>query len=127
MFLCLAKLSGIGYGNAFTLIYICACLFFTYSLKKIIKDKGMLVFILIILLFNPISYSSDLFQRLYRNSLSYVELLFFLGVIINIITSKKNNILNFIFLGIIMSIMIITKEDNIWTKIILVFVSYIKI
>lgn len=127
MFLYLAKLSGIGYGNVFTILYICSCLFFTYSLKKIIKDKRMLIFILVILLFNPISYSSDLFQRLYRNSLSYVELLLFLGATINILASKQNNILNYIFLGIIMSIMLLTKEDNIWTKIILIFIIICKL
>ena len=102
-------------------------MFFTYSLKKIINDKRILIIILLFLLFNPISYSSDLFQRLYRNSLSYIELLLFLGVIINIIASKKENILNYIFLGVIISIMLLTKEDNIWTKIILILIIICKL
>ena len=102
-------------------------MYFTYSLKKVIKDKGILTLILALLLFNPISYSSDLFQRLYRNSLSYIELLFFLGTTINILASKKNNIVNYVFLGIIMSIMLLTKEDNIWTKIILIIIIICKL
>ena len=123
----LARLSGIGYGNVFTVLYICSCLFFTYSLKNTIKNKTMLTFILIILLFNPISYSSDLFQRLYRNSLSYIELLFFLGVTIKILTSKNNNALNYVFLGFMISIMLLTKEDNIWTIIIIIIIIICKL
>ena len=79
------------------------------------------------MLFNPISYSSDLFQRLYRNSLSYIEILFFLGAVINILASKKNNILNYTFLGVIVSLMFLTKEDNIWTKAILLLIIIYKL
>lgn len=96
-------------------------------MKKIIKDKKVLVIIFIFLLFNPISYSSDLFQRLYRNSLSYIEIIFFLGTVINILASKKNNVLNYIFLGFIVSIMFLTKEDNIWTKAVLLIIIICKL
>lgn len=109
------------------LFFMIACLFFVYSLRKIIKNDKILIAILVLLLFNPITYSSDLYQRLYRNCLSYIELLFFLGATINIITSKKDNILNYIFLGIIVSIMFVTKEDTIWVKLILIIIMVLKL
>lgn len=126
-FINIARLSGLGYGVFFTIVFIVSCVYFTFSLKKIIKNNTLLILILILLLFNPISYSSDLFQRLYRNCLSYIELLFFLGTVINIIASKKNNILNYIFLGIIVSIMFLTKEDTIWAKLILILIIILKL
>lgn len=119
IFLYLIRLTNMSYGFIITIIYISACIFFVNALRKIIKDKSVLAIIYIFLLFNPLSYSSDLFQRLYRNGLTIIELLYFLGIIINIITSKKNSVINYIFLGLIMSFMLLTREDNIW--IIIVF------
>ena len=127
VFLYLSKMSGLGYGHILTLLYISSCLFFVYALKRIVKEKWILIIVFTILLFNPISYSSELYQRLYRNSLSYIEILFFLGAVINIIASKKNNILNYVFLGMIVSIMFLTKEDTIWAKVILLIVFIFKL
>ena len=98
-----------------TILYILSCTYFTTSLKKIINNKYLLLIIFTVLLFNPISYSADLFQRLYRNSISVTELLFFLGTVFRIVFDKKNKVINYIFLGIILSIMYLTREDNIWT------------
>lgn len=105
-----------------TILYILSCIYFTLSLEGIIKSKKYLLIIYVLLLFNPISYSSELFQRLYRNSISIMELLFFLGIIINII--KNNKIKDYVLLGIILSIMFLTREDNIWT-IVIIFVLFL--
>ena len=112
-FLAVLRLIKIPYSISLTILYIVACLFFTYGLMKTIKNKTILTIIFTFLLFNPISYSSDVFQRLYRNSILYIELLFFLGIVIIIIYDEKEKILNYIFLGIIISIMLLTKEDTI--------------
>ena len=107
------------YSLVFTIMYILACLLFTNSLKKIIPNKKILIVIYLILIFNPITYSSDLFQRLYRNSLSITELILFLSIFVNIICCDKEKLLDYIFLGIISSIMYLTREDNIWIVIII--------
>lgn len=102
------------YSSFFTILYILACSYFAYSLKSIIKNKYIIIGIYFILLFNPISYSSELFQRLYRNSLAPTELLLYLGLFIRIIADKKNYVHRYILLGIMIFIMIMTKEENIW-------------
>ena len=125
----LIKLYKLNHSSAFTFLYIISCLFFINSLKNIIKDKKYLLLIYLILLFNPVTYSQDLFQRLYRNSISIIELLFFLGVTIRIIISDdktKKSIINYILLGLITSIMYLTREDTIWTKLILIFLIIYK-
>ena len=115
-FIAFCKMLNISYTFSVTIIYIVGCSLLTYALKNNIKNKKLLLLTYILLLFNPISYSSDAFQRLYRNSLSASLILFFFSFLINIINSKNNksNIINSLCLGIITSIMFLTREDNIW-------------
>lgn len=127
LFLYITNMLNTTYCMLLTLLYISACLFITFSLRKIVKSRFMLIAIYAFLALNPISYSSELLQRLYRNSLSIIELLYFFGAVINIISSKKNNIINYIFLGTIMSIMFLTREDNIWTIIVYIILLAYKL
>ena len=111
----------LGFSSLFTILYILSCIYFLYSLKNIVKDKRYLLIIYLFLIFNPVTFSQDLFQRLYRNSISINELLFFLGTVIRVITFKDKKIINNIFLGIIMFIMFWTREDNLWVYPIILF------
>ena len=119
----------LSYSTMFTTLYILSAIYFIRPFEKLIKNKKILFIFYIFLLFNPVTYSSELFQRLYRNSISIIELLFFLGVTIRIIISDdktKKNIINYILLGLITSIMYLTREDTIWTKLILIFLIIYK-
>ena len=117
----IARIYKMGFSSFLTILYTLACLYFLTSLKHIIKSKKFLLIIFIVLLFNPVTYSQDLFQRLYRNSISITELLFFLFLLFLFITYKNKKILNNILLGIIVSIMFLTREDNIWVYPIILF------
>lgn len=110
------------YSFGLTFIYIGSCIFITYCCKSLFKKQKYLILLYLLLLWNPLSYSMELFQRLYRNSLSLSETLIFFGCIIKIVSSKKNNMIYEILLGIISSIMLLTREDNIWIYIILFLV-----
>ena len=102
------------FSSLFTILHILACLYFMFSLKHIVKEKRYLIIIYLFLLFNPATFSQDLFQRLYRNSISITQLLFFIGTVIRIITIKNKKILNNVLLGLFISFMFLTREDNIW-------------
>ena len=113
------------FSSFFTILYIISGLYFLSSLKNIIKEKKILIIIFIFIMFNPVTYSSDLFQRLYRNSLSITEFLFFMGTIIRILTFKDKKILYNILLGISISLMFLTREDNIWVyPVLLILIIY---
>lgn len=127
LLLSLIRLAKTSYSVIFTLLYILSSLYFTLSCKKITNNKIILIITYIVLLFNPLTYSSELFQRLYVNTISIPELLIFLGLLIRILYDKKNNILNYILLGIISGIMLITRNDNIWIYIVLIILFIIKI
>ena len=112
--LLIAVVYKISFSSLLTILYILSCIYFIYSLKYIIKNKKYLIIIFVVLLFNPVTYSQDLFQRLYRNSISITELLFFFGIVIRILTYKNKKIFNNISLGIITASMLLTREDNLW-------------
>lgn len=116
------RLYKINYTCIFTLLYIVACLFFVNSLKSVVKNKKYLLIIYLFLLFNPVTYSQDLFQRLYRNSISITELLFFLGASIRVLFNKDKRILNNILLGVSLSLMFLTRDDNLWTYPVILFI-----
>jgi len=128
LLLSLSRFINFSYASTLTIIYISSCIFFTISMKGIIKNKKILVFLYLILLFNPLSYSMELFQRLYRNSLSLIELLFFFSFIIRILKTdnKKKIIINSLFLGLTTGIMYLTREDNIWCMVILILLFIYK-
>ena len=125
----LIRLYNFNYSTIFTILYILVTIYFVYSLKDIVKNKKYLLIIFIILLFNPVTYSQDLFQRLYRNSLSIIELLFFLGSIIRVVFYKNKKLYHYILFGLSLSLMFLTREDNLWTYPIIGFIiiySFIK-
>jgi len=103
-------------------LYILSSLYFVLSLKKIINNKKFLIIVYILLLFNPASYSQDLFQRLYRNSISIIEMLLLLGSIIRVLYAKDKRILNYLLLGVSLSLLFLTREDNIWVYPVLLFI-----
>ena len=119
-----SKLYKMSFSSFFTIIYIISCLFFLSSLKNIIKEKKYLIIVFLVLLFNPVTFSSDLFQRLYRSSISITELLFFLGSVIRVLFSKDIKARNYMLLGISLSFMFLTREDNIWTYPVLLFIIF---
>ena len=110
-----------------TLIYIFSCIYFLKAISNLIKNKIALLIIFIFLLFNPLTYSSELFQRLYSNTISIPELLFFLGAIINIICSKKDKYIHYAVLGFVTAAMYLTRDDNIWALVILIILLVYKL
>ncbi len=102
------------YSFLLSFLYVVSCLYLLFGIKKIINNKIYLLLIYIVLLFNPISYSGEVFQRLYITSISIIELMIFLGVYIRLMVDKEEDILNYIIFGIISIIMLLTRNDNIW-------------
>lgn len=117
----------ISYSNGFTILYILSSIYFIYALKNVIKNKKVLIIIYALLLFNPAAYSQDLFQRLYRNSISMTEFIFFLGSFINILFNKKERIYHYLLFGLSLSFLFLTRDDNLWTYPIILFVIIYKI
>lgn len=118
LFLAISATIGISYINMVTLLYSLACLLFMYSIKDIIKNKYAFYIIFAVLLFNPITYDLEVIQRVYRNSLTPIQVLFIFSTMFLLFQNRKNNnktnwlwsILN----GINLACFWNTREDAIW-------------
>ena len=97
--------------------YGIACITFILILNKKIKNKFVLIILYLLILLNPIEYSSDL-SRVYRDGL-YMSLIvyllsFALGIFLTRKESIKTQIKYFIGLGISISAICLCREENIW-------------
>lgn len=79
LYLALLKALGINYLTGTALLYTAACALFTWALRPAVKGNGWLLFIYLVLLFNPVSMATDTFQRVYRNSLTAPQALLVFG------------------------------------------------
>ena len=122
-----ASLLKMSYSSFLTILYILSNLYLLSSLRNIIKNKYFLLFIYIVLLFNPVTYSGELFQRLYINSISIIELILFVATMINIVATKEEDYINYVILGTISGLMILTRNDNIWIYIVIVLLAIYKL
>ncbi len=116
-------------GIGLSILYTCACMFFCYKIKDIFKDRKWLYILYVLLLFNPISFASETFERLYRNSIGPTQILFLLGFLYGVYKSQttKSLILNLIGVGVVLTSFILTREDFIWIipAILITFTMYI--
>ena len=113
-----------------SLIYIISCIFFCFVIKDIFKNKKYIYIVYLLLLFNPISFASETFERLYRNSLGPTQILFIFGFLYGVYKNSgsiKKMFPHLIGLGFSISSMMLTREDYIWIfpAIILVYILII--
>ena len=79
-----------------TLLYTISCIIFMIAIRKLIKNKYWFIGIFALLLFNPIMYSSEIIQRIYRNALIPTFSLLIIGSYIALFLrrNEKNRYLN---------------------------------
>ena len=70
---------GFSYIGTMNLIYTIACIYFIYTIKDVLKSKKALIFLYLILLFNPVSYAWWTLQRVYRNGITLAQVLIIIG------------------------------------------------
>lgn len=127
LYLAFLHLLGVPYILGTTCFYILACMFFTCSLKDIVKKKWILLLIYTILLFNPIMFSVD-FQRVYRNGLAPILALFIFGFY-NIMLTKTHKtvayVLSIVLASLVFPFFYYIREDSMWLIPFIIFYSII--
>ena len=79
VFLAAARLSGSSYLRILDFMNSIACLFFTWQVRNLIRDRRLLFVLFTVLLLDPCTYSRFVFQRVYRTSITWPEVLFIFG------------------------------------------------
>ena len=73
-----------------SLLYIISSITFCYVTRDLFKNKNFSYILYLILLFNPVTFSSETFQRLYRYVLGPSQVLFLLSFLYGIYKIYKN-------------------------------------
>lgn len=118
MFLALLKNLNLSFLFTLDILYILSCFYFMYAIKDNVKNGFLKIIIFIIMLFNPISYASWTFQRVYRNGAGIFQtILIFSGIYI-IFKDRKKSIKelmpHIILVSLVLSLLWHSREDSIW-------------
>jgi hypothetical protein len=101
------------------LLYIAACILFLYAIKPILaRSTILLVAIYVILLFNPMTFSFSIGDKVFRQSI-YLTLTVFViaasaGFLIRYANPLKNLVFWSIGFGLTLSAFWLTREEGIW-------------
>ena len=113
-----SKIIGFTYMEVCTYLYCVSCVIFLIALSPVIRSWLSRGVVLTILLFNPLSYALDTFQRAYRNGLSQWQVLLIFGGTIGIFLRKNDSVRKLLFwvmmTGVAMWAFFNTREDGIW-------------
>ncbi len=117
LFLAFANILHIPFLLAQEIFYEISIIVLIIILRKIIKSKWKLLILYIILLFNPITYCSEI-MRVYRDGLYTSLIIFLIAFTIGLFINRKEKIQKIIiyqiFLGFIISAIILCREETIW-------------
>ena len=109
-----------------TCFYSISCIIFMISIRKLVKNKIAFLLIYTILLFNPIMFSKNIIQRVYRNALIPSFSLLIIGGYIGLFLRRNEKIrfwIPWIILeSIILPLFYYTREDSIWIIPFLIFI-----
>lgn len=134
LFMAVSNSIGISTMSATTLLYTLSCLIFILAIKDIFKSKYSKIYlsiIYVVLLFNPVSFAFDTFQRVYRNGLTLSQVLIIFGSFIAIYLRRDEGLKSLLPWSLLAGIGIAslwnTREDAIWILPFLIVVTAILI
>ena len=111
-----------------TLFYTVSCILFIFSIRKLIKNKYLIIPIYLIILLNPIMYSTEVFQRVYRNSLIPSFALLIPACYFGMYLNRNEKVYKYIFWSLVASISLplfyYTREDSMWIVPFIIFMMF---
>ncbi len=117
----------LSYLNVTALLYTVSCMVFVYGVKPLLKKRWVCLTLYLVLLWNPVSYALQSFQRVYRNSISYIQVLLIFGGFLALYLRRKESLkrqAGWVFAAAAGLVSFFyTREDAIWiVPFLLVFV-----
>ncbi|SCH40249.1 Uncharacterised protein [uncultured Clostridium sp.] len=110
----------LSYLSVSALLYTVSCMIFVYALRPLLKKYWACFTLYLVLLWNPVSYSVQAFQRVYRNSISYIQVLLIFGGLLALWLRRKEpvkkQILWLLTAAVGMVTFFYTREDAIWVE-----------
>lgn len=79
LYLAVINFFHLSYLNVTAILYTVSCMAFVYALRPLLPGQLQRFLLYLALLWNPVSYSLQAFQRVYRNSITYIQVLLIFG------------------------------------------------
>lgn len=118
LYLAVCNFFHLSYLNITSLCYTVSCMLFVYGLRPLLKKMWTMGLLYLALLWNPISYSMQAFQRVYRNSISYIQVLLIFGGFLAMYFRRKGPLRKQIIWMLSATLGTVsffyTREDAIW-------------
>lgn len=134
LFLAIINCVGISYMSALTLLYSFSCLIFICSIKDLFKTKKSKIYLSILytaLLFNPVSFSVNTFQRVHYNALIVSQILIIFGGFIALILRRDEEIKKILPWSILTGVGLLcfwnTAQNNVWIIPFIIIIAFILI
>ena len=89
LYLAVLNFLRLSYLSVSALLYTVSCMIFVYALRPLLKKYWACFTLYLVLLWNPVSYSVQAFQRVYRNSISYIQVLLIFGGLLALWLRRK--------------------------------------
>lgn len=118
LFLIVGLVTGLGYATLNSLCYVSSCLFAVFALKPVCDKKWFMLLAFALLLFMPVSFAGETFQRLYRNSITAWQVILIIGSLAAMLFRLEESPLSLLTwalpgaLGL--SWLYHTREDAVW-------------
>ena len=120
LYLAVLNFLHLSYLSVSALLYTVSCMVFVYALRPLLKKYWACFTLYLVLLWNPVSYSVQAFQRVYRNSISYIQVLLIFGGLLALWLRRKEpvkkQILWLLIAAVGMVTFFYTREDAIWVE-----------
>lgn len=118
LYLAVCNFLHLSYLNVTAFCYTISCMIFVYGLRPLLKKYWSMGLLYLALLWNPISYSVQAFQRVYRNSISYIQVLLIFGGFLALYLRRKEPLRKQLFWVLAATVGTVsffyTREDAIW-------------
>lgn len=120
LYLAVINFLHLSYLNVTALLYTVSCILFVYALRPLLKKDWACLVLYLALLWNPVSYSVQAFQRVYRNSISYIQVLLIFGGLLALWLRRRDpvrkQLLWLLTAAAGMVSFFYTREDAIWVE-----------
>lgn len=110
--------AGVSFSTVNTVMYCFACVVFIIAVRPIIRNPLLQFLLFAVLLFNPISYALDTYQRVYRNGIGQWQILLIFGCLIAVYVrrqEKGKDLAKWVIgAGLAFGTYLQTREDGTW-------------
>lgn len=118
MWIAAVSKSGIPLLLAQHILYIAACMIFVIAVKPVLRSSAVILVVFIVLLFNPMSYTTGVMTQVTREGIYPALSVFVIAFAVGLCVRHSKGLLSLVFwsagLGLTLAALWLTREEGVW-------------